>query len=64
MIFKTIFNLIWRYFDVICYVLALIFINIGVFLLLGKVVWISTGLSVALFGWLAEAIADSKGGGK
>ncbi len=64
MIFKPIFKLIWRYFDLICYVLALIFINIGVFLLLGKVVWISTGLSVALLGWLAEAIADSKGGGK
>ncbi|MFT8329455.1 MAG: DUF1056 family protein, partial [Oenococcus oeni] len=50
MIFKITFNLIWRYFDVICFILALICINIGAFLLLHKIVFITIGLSLALIG--------------
>ncbi|EJO04110.1 DUF1056 family protein [Oenococcus oeni] len=64
MIFKTIFNLIWRYFDVICFVLALICINIGAFLLMKAIALITIGLSLALIGWLSEVINDDKGGGK
>ncbi|MFT8487991.1 DUF1056 family protein [Oenococcus sicerae] len=62
MIFKTILQAIWRYFDVICFVLALIAINIGAFLILSKIIWITAGLSLALIGWLTEVAADSKGG--
>ncbi|WP_439424835.1 DUF1056 family protein [Oenococcus alcoholitolerans] len=63
MIFKKIFNSIWLVFDVVCFVLALIFIDFGAFLILVPVGYICTGLSFAFLGWLSERISDSKGGG-
>ncbi|KGH73693.1 DUF1056 family protein [Oenococcus oeni] len=64
MIFKTIFKAFWHYFDAICFVLALVFVNIGAFLILNKIAFITVGLSLALIGWLSEIAIDSKGGGK
>ncbi|MHA5155771.1 DUF1056 family protein [Oenococcus oeni] len=63
MIFKTILKAFWRYFDVICFVFALVCINFGAFLIFNKIVWITAGLSLALIGWLSEVVIDSKEGG-
>ncbi|OIK77578.1 phage head-tail adapter protein, partial [Oenococcus oeni] len=53
MIFKTILKAFWRYFDVICFVFALVCINFGAFLIFNKIVWITSGLSLALIGWFS-----------
>lgn len=64
MIFKTLFKNIWAIFDGLCYILAVGFINYGVFLINFKVGLIVLGLTFALTGFASELIAGSKGGVK
>lgn len=62
MIFKTIFKQIGRYFDIICFTLALVVGDCAAFTF-GKG-WglLAVGLTLAIIGWLSEVIAGSKGG--
>ncbi|MHA5180682.1 hypothetical protein ATX19_09465 [Oenococcus oeni] len=66
MIFKTILQIIKRFFDVFCYLLAVIFVNYGAFSIYKPLVWFSLAFTCGLTGWLSEWIADqkNKGGGK
>ncbi|OIL07266.1 phage head-tail adapter protein, partial [Oenococcus oeni] len=41
----------------------LVCINFGAFLIFNKIVWITSGLSLALIGWFSEVAIDSKEGG-
>ncbi|MBS1006917.1 DUF1056 family protein [Levilactobacillus brevis] len=64
MIFKRFFAMIWHYFDLICFVSALIVADYGAFLF-GKP-WGVMAVAVTLFaiGWLSEVIStpQAKGG--
>lgn len=63
LIFKRILHGFWNYFDVICFVLALITADYGAFLL-GRV-WglFAVALTLLLLGWLSEVIAANQKGG-
>lgn len=62
MVFRTIFRQFGKYFDVICFILAMFIVDYAMFLL-GKA-WglIAVAITVALIGWLSEIISGAKGG--
>lgn len=60
MIFRTFFGSIWKYFDVICFVLAMIVADYGAFLFGKRVGIIAVAITIALIGWMAEVIATKE----
>lgn len=62
MIFKTLFKGGWQIFDVLCYVLAAVFVNYGVFLINYKAGFIALGVTFTLTGLASELITGNKGG--
>ncbi len=62
MIIKQFFAMIWRYFDIFCFIFAMAAADYGLFLI-GKP-WGVMGIAVTLFlvGWLSEVITANKKG--
>ncbi|WP_099300118.1 DUF1056 family protein [Pediococcus pentosaceus] len=62
MIFRTVLRQIGKYFDILCFILALIIADYAAFMA-GKL-WglIAVALTIAIIGWLSEVISGAKGG--
>jgi len=62
LIIKQFFAMIWRYFDVMCFIFGMIAADYGLFMI-GKP-WGVIGIAVVLFlvGWLSEVISANKKG--
>lgn len=60
MIFKIMIHVIWKYFDVICFILAMIVADYGAFLFGKKIGVIGVAITIALIGWMAEVIANKE----
>ncbi|EJF00337.1 DUF1056 family protein [Liquorilactobacillus mali] len=63
MLFKPLLKLISTYFDVICFVLALLMGVIGAFMFSIKIGIIAIAISLLILGFISELISSVKGGG-
>ncbi|WP_375139019.1 DUF1056 family protein [Limosilactobacillus albertensis] len=55
---KNLFTVIWKYFDVLCFLAALIFVVWGCFLLSFTAGVFSIAVSLVILGYLSEKIAS------
>ncbi|MGK9299603.1 DUF1056 family protein [Melissococcus plutonius] len=60
LVFKIILKQIGKYFDVICFIVALLVADYAAFLFGKKIGYIAIAVTLVVIGWLAEIIAGTK----
>ncbi|QIZ04182.1 DUF1056 family protein [Limosilactobacillus reuteri] len=55
---KNLFTTIWKYFDIICFLVAIVFVVWGCFLLSFVAGLFSVAVSLIIIGYLSEKIAS------